>query len=121
MEAEIGGELLKIIRHIINHFPFFDKWDDIWIDKQMINWNKGKQSVDKFFSEYEGRKQVKYRFWEEDKKHMTYLSINFPKNYACGDKIFLRDILSEKEGVKFSIILMRKILDTQVGEIKEKL
>lgn len=118
MEAEIGGELLKIIRHIISHFPFFDRWDDIWINKQIINWNKEKQSADKFFGEYEGHKQVKYRFWEVDKKRMTYLSINFPNNYTHGEKIFLKDVLSEKEGVKFSIILMRKILNTQVEEIK---
>ena len=117
MEAEIGGELLKVIRHIITHFPFFDRWDDIWIDKQIINWNKEKQTADKFFGE--GHKQVKYRFWEADKKRMTYLSINFPNNYTNGDKIFLKDVLSEKEGVKFSIILMRKILNTQVEEIKE--
>lgn len=119
MEAEIGGELLKIIRHIITHFPFFDIWDDIWIDKQIINWNKEQQSADKFFRKYEGHEQVKYRFWEADKKRMTYLSINFPKNYTKGDKIFLKDILTEKEGVRFSIILMRKILTTQVEEIKE--
>ena len=45
---------------------------------------------------------------------MPYLSINFPNNYSTGDKIFLKDILSEKEGVKFAVILMKKILNTQV-------
>lgn len=114
MEAEIGGELFKFIRNIIAHFPFFDRWDDIWANRQIINWNKEGQSIDKFLKKYESHKQVKYRFWEADKKRMTYLSINFPDNYSVGEKIFLRDILSEKEGVKFSIILMKKILDTQV-------
>jgi hypothetical protein len=33
--------------------------------------------------------------------------------------MFLKDILSEKEGVKFSFILMKQILDTQVEEIKD--
>ena len=45
---------------------------------------------------------------------MTYVSVNFPVNYDSGEKIFLKDILSEKGGVKFSLILMKKILDTQV-------
>lgn len=55
----------------------------------------------------------------QNKKRMTYLSINFPKEYEEDTKIFLKDFLNEKEGVKFSFILMRKILDTQVEEIKK--
>jgi hypothetical protein len=50
---------------------------------------------------------------------MTYLSINFPSTYG-DDKIYLKDIISEKDGVKFSFIMMRNILNTQVEEIKEK-
>ena len=119
MEAEIGGELFKFIRNVISHFPFFDRWEDISINKEIVNWNKDGQSIDKFLSKYEGRDRVKYRFWEADKKKMTYLSINFPSNYLTGDKIFLKDILSEKEGVKFAVILMRQILNTQVERIKE--
>jgi hypothetical protein len=119
MEAEIGGELFKFIRNAISHFPFFDRWEDFWINKDITNWNKEGQSIDKFLKKYEGHKQIKYRFWEADKKKMTYLSINFPINYSKGEKVFLKNILSEKEGVKFSVILMRRILDTQVEEIKE--
>lgn len=119
MEAEICGELFKFIRNVISHFHFFDRWEEVWIDKEIVNWNKEGQSIDKFLSKYEGNNQVKYRFWEADKKKMTYLSINFPNRYSSGEKIFLKDMLLEKEGVKFSVILMRKILDTQVEEIKE--
>lgn len=42
---------------------------------------------------------------------MTYLSISFPKTYD-DNKIYLKDILTEKDGVKFSLILMKKIIDT---------
>lgn len=119
MEAEIGSELFKTIRNIINHFPFFNSWDDVWINKQIINWHKDGQSIDKFINKYRDGKVVKYRFWEAEKKKMTYLSINIPSNYDENNKIFLRDILSEKEGIKFSFILMRQILDTQVEEIKK--
>lgn len=68
---------------------------------------------------YAGHDEVKYRFWEENRKKMTYLSIRFPKTYSDDSKIYLKDIITEKEGVKFSFILMRKIMDTQVEEIKE--
>ncbi len=114
MEAEIGGELFKVVRNIVSHFPFFDTWDEVWINKRIINWNREGQTIDKFLKKYEGKDVVKYRFWEADKKRMTYLSINFPKKYEEDNKIYLKEILSEKEGVKFSFILMRQIIDTQV-------
>lgn len=120
MEAEIGSELFKVIRNIINHFPFFNNWNDVWVNKSIVNWYKEGQSIDQFIEKYKSKDVVKYRFWEAEKKKMTYLSINFPSNYNGNNKIFLKDILSEKEGVKFSFILMKQILDTQVEEIKNK-
>lgn len=117
MEAEIGSELFKFIRNIIIHFPFFDSWNDVWVNKSIINWHKENQFIDKFIKKYKGKETVKYRFWEANKKKMTYLSINFPKDYKNNTKIFLKDFLSEKEGIKFSFILMRQILDTQIEKI----
>lgn len=114
MEAEIGRELFKFIRNVIIHFPFFDGWDEVWINQSIINWYREGQSMDKFIKKYTGHKTVKYRFWEADKKKMTYLSINFPKHYGENTKIYLKDFLTEKEGIKFSFLLMRQILDTQV-------
>lgn len=117
MEAEIGSELFKFIRNIIIHFPFFDSWNDVWVNKSIINWHKENQFINKFIKKYKGKETVKYRFWEANKKKMTYLSINFPKDYKNNTKIFLKDFLSEKEGIKFSFILMRQILDTQIEKI----
>ncbi|HUU16975.1 MAG TPA: hypothetical protein VMW72_07495 [Sedimentisphaerales bacterium] len=48
LEAEIGSELFKVIRNIINHFPFFNIWDDVWISKSIVNWNKEGQSIDRY-------------------------------------------------------------------------
>ncbi|MCK4935282.1 MAG: hypothetical protein KAR84_00395 [Elusimicrobiales bacterium] len=118
MEAEIASEIFKFVRHLISHFPFYTKWDDIWINKALVNWYKEGQSIDRFLKKYEGREQVKYRFFESNKKRMTYLFISFPEKYIDGIKIYLKDILTEKEGVKFSFILMKEVLDTQVEEIK---
>jgi len=114
MESEIGGELFKFISNVIAHFPFFDKWADIWINKSIVNWYRDGQTIDKFLSKYKGHETVKYRFWEADKKKMTYLSINFPNKYDNKTKVYLKDFLTEREGIKFSFILMRQIIDTQV-------
>ncbi len=114
MEAEIGSELFKFIRNVVTHFPFFDTWDEVWVNKSVVNWNKEGLSIDRFLKQYESKNDIKYRFWEEDKKKMTYLSIQFPKDYSSDKKVFLKKILSEKEGIKFSFILMKQIIDTQV-------
>lgn len=117
MESEIGSELFKFVRNVVTHFPFFTKWDNVWISVSLVNWYKENQTIDKFLKKYEGKEEVKYRFWEPSKKAMTYLKICFPKKYTNGSKIFLKDIISEKEGVKFSFILMKQIMNSQVDEI----
>lgn len=114
MEAEIGSELFRFIRNIVAHFPFFESWNKVWINKSIINWHKEGQSIDRFLRKYKRKEKVKYRFWEAQKKRMTYLSINFPERYEEDTKIYLKEILSEKEGVRFSFILMEQILGTQV-------
>ena len=50
---------------------------------------------------------------------MTYLTISFPEIYNDNSKVFLKNIIPEKDGVKFSLILMKQILNTQVESIKE--
>ena len=119
MEYEIGSELFKFVGYVLSHFPFFDKWDDVWVGKSIINWYKEGQTIDKFLKKYEGKNEVKYRFWEPEKKAMTYLKISFPEIYNDNSKVFLKNIIPEKDGVKFSLILMKQILNTQVESIKE--
>jgi hypothetical protein len=114
MESEIGSEVFKFIRNIVAHFPFFTRWNDVWINKSIVNWHKEGLTIDKFIKKYLGKPEVKYRFWEPKLKRMTYLSISFPIAYEHDTKIFLKDLITEKEGVKFSFILMRQIMDTQV-------
>lgn len=117
MQGEIGVDLFRFVRNLISHFPYFESWNSVWINKLIVNWNKEGRSIDQFLEKYKGRKEVKYRFWESSKKRMTYLSIKFHAQYKITNKIFLKDIISERDGIKFSMILMRKILDTQVEEI----
>lgn len=119
MEAEIARELFKFVRNIITHFPFFDNWEDVWVNKSLVNWLGEGRFIDRFIRKYVGKEHVKYRFWEEQKKKMTYLSIHFPEHYEDDARIYLKDILSEKEGVKFSFILMKQVLNTQVESVKE--
>ena len=119
MESEIGDPLFKFVRNVLAHFPVFETWDDVWISKELVNWHKEGLTIDRFLKKYAGHDEVKYRFWEVDKKKMTYMSIRFPKDYN-ENKIFLKDMVAEKDGVKFSLIMMRQILNTQVESVGEK-
>ncbi|MEI6846512.1 MAG: hypothetical protein WCK32_00505 [Chlorobiaceae bacterium] len=121
MEAEIGSELFKFIRNVLSHFPFFLAWDEVWISKSLVNWYKKGQSIDKFLNTYAGKPPVKYRFWEASKKRMTYLSITFPTYYDGDTKVCLKDLVNEKDGVRFCFILMKQIMNTQVDNEVEKI
>ena len=119
MEAEIGGPLFKFVRNVLAHFPIFESWDDVWISKELVNWQKEGLTIDRFLKAFSGHAEVKYRFWEADKKKMTYMSIRFPEVYD-NNRVYLKDMISEKDGVKFLFIMMRNILNTQVESVGEK-
>ena len=74
MESEIGGPLFKVVRNIFVHFPVFETWDDVWVSKELVNWQNGGLTIDRFFKKFTGHKQVKFRFWEPSKKLMAYIS-----------------------------------------------
>lgn len=111
---EIGKELFKFIRNYLSHFPFFEGWEEVWFQKELINWNKPGMSMDKFLTKYEGYDPFKYRIWNEKTKTMTYISVNFPLTYSMNNKIYLKDMLSEKDGITFAIHFMYRILQTQL-------
>lgn len=119
MESEICGPLFKFVRNILTHFPVFETWDDVWVSKELVNWQRKGLTVDRFLKKHAGHGELKYRFWEADKKRMTYMNIRFPEEYGS-NKIYLRDIITEKDGVRFSVIMMQRILNTQVESVGKK-
>ncbi len=34
--SDIGRDLFKFIRHILMRFPFFERWDDVWIKQSLV-------------------------------------------------------------------------------------
>ena len=118
MEAEIAGPLFKFIRNVLAHFPFYDAWDEIWVSKQLVNWRHPNQSIDRFLKKFCGTKEVKYRFKEKAKKGFTYVTINFPKSYD-ESKIYLKNIINEEQGIKFALVMMIRVLNTQIESVKE--
>ena len=113
MEAEICNSLFKFIRNVLIHFPYFDCWNEIWINKEIINWYRPNQSIDKFLKNYCGKSKVEYRFKENNLSGFTYVTICFPKCYD-NEKIYLKDIIKEEEGIKFIVLMMLRVLNTQI-------
>ena len=119
MESEIAGPLFKFVRNVLAHFPVFETWNEVWISKELVNWQRKGLTIDRFLKKFSGHEAVKYRFWEPEKKKMTYMVIHFPRTYG-NKKIYLKDIITEKDGVKFSLIMMRQVLNTQVESVVTK-
>ena len=123
LEGIIVSDLFSFIRNLLLHFPVFDNWNDVYITKDLATWNKA-GTIHKFLEKSSKIKindkgTIKYRIWEESKKLMTHISINFPEEYN-GNKIFLKDIVSEQEGIKLCISFMKEILDVQVDSDEEQ-
>lgn len=118
MEGIIAEDLFSFIRHLLLHYPLFEKWEDVYITEELATWNK-KGAIHKFLIKCTAikigqGKTVRYRIWSHSKKKMTYININFPEQCKSDDKVYLKDIISEKEGILFCISLMKQVLDSQV-------
>lgn len=114
MEAELSREFFLFIRNLLIHFPFFKNWDDVVFTKGLINWSKPGRTIDKFLSQFAGHSFVKYRVWDPQNKKFEYVTISFPNVYGDGIEIKLRNFMPEREGMIFSMSLMRVVLDSQV-------
>lgn len=121
LEGIIADDLFSFVRNLLLHYPLFDAWDEVYINKNLATWSRAGQ-IDKFLSKsikikLDGRGTIKYRIWEQKLEKMTYFTINFPESYDHTN-IYLKDILSEEVGMKFCMALMREILDSQVEDPK---
>lgn len=112
-EAEIGSDLFKFIRNLTLHFPLFERWNDVWCSETLVTWER-KGAIHAFLRKYSGKPEIKYRIMDTRKREETYLSVTFPEIYGGDHKIFLKDIICERDGVRFSYILMHQILRTQI-------
>lgn len=116
MEAEMSKDFMLFIRNLLIHFPLYKSWDDVKFSKTLINWSKPGRTIDNFLSTFTGKEEFKCRIWDHHQKTMTYISIKFPKIYS-ENQIYLKDIVSEKDAVKFSMSIMMGVLTSQVESI----
>lgn len=116
MEAELSKEFFLFVRNILIHFPFFKSWDEVKVTKGLINWSKPGRTIDKFLTRFAGHNFVKYRIWVPKDKKFEYVTISFPAAYDEKTEIHLKDMMPEREGMIFSLTLMKTVLDSQVEQ-----
>ncbi len=124
LEGIIVDVLFSFVRNLLLHFPIFNGWDSVYVNKDLATWNK-EGTIHKFLIKSSKIKVddsgiIKYRIWEKSKKLMTYIQIHLPEEYKDTSKIFLKNVISEKEGIKLCVSFMKQILDTQVYSDKEE-
>ncbi|MBQ6109909.1 MAG: hypothetical protein IJL05_00835 [Alphaproteobacteria bacterium] len=112
-EALLAEKYFSFIRNVLSHFPFFVSWNDVYITNDLVCWDKPKNSsVQKFLETYKNKESIKFRVWNEKKRTMTYMDIKFPDDTQ--KQIYLKDLISEKEGMLLCMMLMKKVLDSQL-------
>ncbi len=122
LEGIIADDLFSFVRNVLSHFPVFDTWNEVYINKNLATWTKP-GTINKFLSKctnikIDQKSVIKYRIWEKSKQKMIYIEVVLPEEYNKNN-IYLKDIISEKDGVKFCISLMRQVLDTQIENREE--
>jgi len=115
----IGKEFINFLRNLLLHFPYYETWNQIGFDKALITTLEASGSIDKFLSR-EHPEDLKYRFWEPSKKRMTYIEVHLKTAYSNGEFIWLEEMVTEKDGVRFLAIFMKEVLMTQVESISKK-
>ena len=112
-EGFIADEYFLFIRNVLSHFPYFRCWNDIYINEENAIWNVPKNSsILKFLKKYSNCGTVKYRIWDKKQRKYNYMDINFPR--SGDEKIFIKDLVSEKDGMLFCMVLMKQVLESQL-------
>lgn len=118
MESVLSNEFVKFIRNVLIHFPFFKTWDEIYITKNLVNWASEGKTIDKFLNKYKGNKTIEYRLMESKTRKWRYPTISFPQDYS-NDKIYIKDLITEKDGVLLCAILMYSVVMSQIIDITD--
>ena len=88
MESELAGELFRLVRNVLAHFPFFDDWDEICINERIVNWESEGKFINKFLMTYQEAPKAKYRFWKKKRKRTNCISVKFPATYSNGANVY---------------------------------
>ena len=92
---DVKIEFFEAIRNILIHFPFFKSWNEVFICKEMLKWNREKDGeIIKFFNKNKN-KNIKYTIftkqdgqWKE--KHIVNVYI---PELPDSERLYIKDVI----------------------------
>lgn len=119
-DSKIKINVFSVIRNVLAHFSFYEDWDEIYLNEEIVNWNNPKgRCIKNFFSEDNEGKEISYDVYfklaySQDKYKQT-IKVKIPslkkgfymKDFICLQDLyytfFLVDHLLEKLGIETQI------------------
>lgn len=98
-----------MIRNVVIHFPFFESWNEIYINENLLTWNRSYSSVKQYFVNYEN-KEMEYRVYKKyygEWKETHTVKFIVP---SIENDVFLNEIISE-EDVIWTFCLIDSLLE----------
>lgn len=114
--GDFQKHLVKMIRNVLMHFPYFDSWDEVHIKRSLVTLNLTPKSdgtfsgaIEKFFQKYSD-KNYAIKLTEYGGNQIT-LKLLIPKGYIKNDEIYLKDIIEERYVGLFSVGYFRILIN----------
>lgn len=93
---DVKLETFKMIRNVLVHFPYYKKWEDVFITPEMLIWNKSWSTIKNYFEENKG-KNINYNVYIRDGdgewQYRHTVNATVPE-MVSNTKLYLKDFLS---------------------------
>ncbi|MDD2504643.1 MAG: hypothetical protein PHF21_00010 [Bacilli bacterium] len=112
-ESKIKIQFLSAVRNILAHFPIYNKWEEIYLNEQIVQWNrKSDGEIKKFFSEENIGKEFSYIVYVKrpfiTPENKFIIKIKIP---SIQEGFFLQDVISIKD-FKLTLYLIDHLLES---------
>jgi len=93
-DLEIKLETFTMFRNLLVHFPFFEKWEDVYITESLLLWNKNKSTILNYFEKHKS-KEIDYKIFMRQYGEWTQVhEVKFLVPIISNNKTFLSEFIS---------------------------
>ena len=114
-EFEPMENIFNALRNYFVHFPIFNSFEECFIQKDFIKWNKVQKhsAIDNFFTNFANQSGLVFCFEAKEGISKSFeTKFTPPIGYNEGKKVFLRDVLDDNS-LNFIFLLMKGILEQE--------
>lgn len=93
-DLEIKLETFTMFRNLLVHFPFFEKWEEVYVSENLLLWNKKKSRILEYFKKYES-KEINYKIFMRQYGEWSLVhEVKFTVPRITNNKIYLKEFIS---------------------------